>query len=52
MNRNLKKQFVKVPTRQINNIANKTIQVDAGKAMNKLMANPKLVKTLQKLAVV
>lgn len=48
----MKKQFVKVPTKQISQIVNKTVSVDTNQAMHQLMKNPKLVKTLQKLALV
>ena len=52
MNQNLKGQFVKVPSKKINRIVNKTVDINPKAAMNELLENPKLVKTLQKLSLV
>lgn len=52
MSNNLKGKFVKVPTRKINKIVNETVRVDPKEAMNKLLEDPKLVKTLEKLSLV
>lgn len=52
MNQNLKGQFVKVPSKKINRIVNKTVDINPKSTMNELLENPKLVKTLQKLSLV
>ena len=52
MNNKLNKQFVKVPSRKLNKIANGTVDIDSRVAMNELLKNPKLIKTLQKLSLV
>lgn len=52
MSNNLKEQFVKVPTTKISSIVNETVQVDPKTAMNELLEDPKLMKTLQKLSLV
>lgn len=52
MNQNLKGQFVKVPSKKISKIVNKTVDINPKAAMNELLENPKLVKTLQKLSLV
>lgn len=52
MNNKLNKQFVKVPSRKLNKIANRTVDIDSRVAMNELLKNPKLIKTLQKLSLV
>lgn len=52
MNNKLNKQFVKVPSRKLNKIANRTVDIDSRAAMNELLKNPKLIKTLQKLSLV
>ena len=52
MNQNLKGQFVNVPSKKINRIVNKTVDINHKAAMNELLENPKLVKTLQKLSLV
>ena len=52
MNQNLKGQFVKVPSKKINKIVNKTVDINPKSTMNELLENPKLVKTLQKLSLV
>ena len=50
MNKNLKMQFVKVPSKKINKIANQTVDINPKSMMDELLENPKLVKTLQKLS--
>ncbi len=52
MNQKLRGQFVKVPSKRISKVVNKTVDIDPKSAMNELLANPKLVKTLQKLSLV
>ena len=52
MNQNLKEQLVKVPSKKINKIVNKTVDINPKSIMNELLENPKLVKTLQKLSLV
>lgn len=52
MNQNLRGQFVKVPSKEISSVVNKTVDIDFKSAMNELLGNPKLVKTLQKLSLV
>lgn len=52
MNRKLRGQFIKVPSKEISSVVNKTVEIDFRSAMNELLGNPKLVKTLQKLSLV
>lgn len=52
MNQMLRGQFVKVPSKKISKVVNKTVDIDPKSTMNELLENPKLVKTLQKLSLV
>ena len=52
MDKNLKRQFVKVPSIKINKIVNQTVDINHKSMMDELLKNPKLVKTLQKLSLV
>ena len=52
MSNSLKGQFVKVPAIKINELVNNVVNVDPKKAMNELLEDPKLVKTLKKLSLV
>ena len=52
MNQKLRGQFVKVPSKKINRIVNKTVDINPKATMNELLENPKLVKTLKKLSLV
>ena len=52
MNQRLKGQFVKVPSKDISKVINKTVDINLKSTMNELLENPKLVKTLQKLSLV
>lgn len=52
MNQKLRGQFVKFPSKEISSVVNKTVEIDFQSAMNELLGNPKLVKTLQKLSLV
>ena len=52
MNQRLRGQFVKVPSKKISKVVNKTVDINPKSTMNELLENPKLVKTLQKLALV
>jgi hypothetical protein len=52
MNQKLRGQFVKVPSKEISSVVNKTVEIDFKSAMNELLGNPKLLKTLQKLSLV
>ncbi|MEK1366088.1 hypothetical protein HCZ82_04740 [Limosilactobacillus fermentum] len=52
MNQQLKGQFVKAPSKNISNVVNKTVDINPKSAMNELLKNPKLVKTLKMLSLV
>ena len=52
MSNSFKGQFVKVPAVKINELVNNVVNVDPKKAMNELLEDPKLVKTLKKLSLV
>jgi hypothetical protein len=52
MNQKLRGQFVKVPSKKISKVVNKTVDINPKSTMNELLENPKLVKTLQKLSLV
>ena len=52
MSNSLKGQFVKVPAVKINELVNNVVNVDPKKAMNELLEDPNLVKTLKKLSLV
>ncbi len=52
MNQRLRGQFVKVPSKKISTVVNKTVDINPKSTMNELLENPKLVKTLQKLSLV
>lgn len=52
MNQKLRGQFVKVPSKEISKVVNKTVDINLQSTMNELLENPKLVKTLQKLSLV
>lgn len=52
MNRRLRGQFVKVPSKEISKVVNKTVDINLQSTMNELLKNPKLIKTLKKLSLV
>lgn len=52
MNQRLRGQFVKVPSKKISKIINKTVDINPESTINELLENPKLVKVLQKLSLV
>lgn len=52
MNQKLRGQFVKVPSKKISKVVNKTVDINPKSTMNELLKNPKLVKALQKLSLV
>ena len=52
MNQSLRGQFVKVPSKKISKVVNKTVDINPKSTMNELLENPKLVKTLKKLSLV